>query len=491
MAQRKSVRGPRSSVLWLAIILILVLAIALAAVVFVIGPERQLAVRATATAQAHASEVQRAYDAGVAFAEAGDWEKAAEEFARVVGLEPGYKDADARLAEVKDKLAESAAAATVEAQVMATAQAEATAEAQANARATAVAAPTATAEALEVQYQKALGYINMGQWDEAKAELEQVFEVDPNYKDVQAKLAEAEAKLAAIRALIPTATLTITPGPSPTALPTATSTPGPTSTPRLTNTPRPTVQAANWKEDARRAVVDYFESWKDRNYDAMFSLISNAKGYKVGSAEELRQLYSNTRTTLQFYSVGQGEFEVDMASAVFPVDFDVESAAFPTMRVTRNIKVGKSGTAWVVDYWGLCKVVRPAESQSLKQNPDSGGSEGTYSITIDRVLLWTDFTVVATTETWRPTDTGSPTRWYQGVKSAQLQDNFGNSYTFQPAKSSPLGTSYSSSLKETGESQFGWLYFDGNPPTDALYLRLFLIPQDSKRQITFERLELQ
>jgi len=41
MVQRKSVRGSRSSVLWLAIILVLVLAIALAVVVFVIGPERE------------------------------------------------------------------------------------------------------------------------------------------------------------------------------------------------------------------------------------------------------------------------------------------------------------------------------------------------------------------------------------------------------------------------------------------------------------------
>jgi len=163
-------------VLWLAIILILVLAIALASVVFVIGPERQLAAQATATAQArasqatttaqaHTSEVKRAYDAGTAFAAAGDWEKAAEEFAKVVVLGPGYKDAAARFAEARGNVEaakvaataqavavveQSAATATAEAiaqaeaQAMATAQAQATAEAQANTQATAVAAPTPT-----------------------------------------------------------------------------------------------------------------------------------------------------------------------------------------------------------------------------------------------------------------------------------------------------------------------------------------------------------
>ena len=235
MAQRQSVRGPRSSLLWLAIILILVLAIALAAVVFVIGPERQLAVQATATAQAyitqatataqaHASEVQRAYDAGVAFATAGDWEKATEEFARVVALEPGYKDVTARLAEAR--------ANADAARVTATAEAIIAAE-QAAAKATAE-----TRSAIESAYQRGLAYLDLERWEQAKAEFEQVIAGDPNYKDVQAKMAEVEARLAEIRALTPTATLTITPGPSPTPPPTATNTP--TTTPTKTPTPAPT-----------------------------------------------------------------------------------------------------------------------------------------------------------------------------------------------------------------------------------------------------------
>ena len=178
MAQRQTVSGRKSVLTWLVTILVLVLAIALATVVFVIGPERQLAVQATATAQAHASEVQRAYDAGVAFAAAGDWEKAAEEFAKVVALEPGYKDATACLTEAR-------------------------------------------ASATESVYQRGLGYFNLGRWEQAKAEFEQVIALDPNYKDIQAKLAEVEVRLAEVRALTPTAT----------PLPLETPTPEPTATP--------------------------------------------------------------------------------------------------------------------------------------------------------------------------------------------------------------------------------------------------------------------
>ena len=217
MAQRKSVRGSRSSVLWLPIILVLVLAIALAAVVFVIGPERQLAVQATATAQAHASEVQRAYDAGVAFATAGDWEKAAEEFARVVSLDPGYKDAAARLAEARGNVEA--------AKVAATAQAVAMAERI---------AATATAETaliIEQMYQRGLAYSNLERWEQAKMEFERVIAGDPNYKDVQAKLAEVETKLAEIRALPPTATPL--PLETPTPTPSMTSPPMPESELRL------------------------------------------------------------------------------------------------------------------------------------------------------------------------------------------------------------------------------------------------------------------
>jgi tetratricopeptide (TPR) repeat protein len=161
----------------------------------------------------------------------GDWEAAEGEFKQVIVLDANYKDVQTRLAEVRARLTESAATAVAMAeaeQAKADAQATATAWEQATA---AAAASTATAETLETHYQKGLGYINIGRWEEAKTELEQVFKVAPGYKDVQVKLAEVEAGIAA---LTPTATLTSTPLPR-TRTPTATNTPIPP-----TNTPKPT-----------------------------------------------------------------------------------------------------------------------------------------------------------------------------------------------------------------------------------------------------------
>jgi hypothetical protein len=63
------------------------------------------------------------------------------------------------------------------------------------AKATLIAIPTTTAEALEAIYQKGLANINIGRWQEAKRELDVVFEINPNYKDVQTKLKEVEAKI--------------------------------------------------------------------------------------------------------------------------------------------------------------------------------------------------------------------------------------------------------------------------------------------------------
>lgn len=105
-------------------------------------------------------------------------------------------------------------------------------------------ASTVAAEELEFRYQKGIGYINLARWQEAKVELELVFESDPNYKDVQSKLkqvyAEIEMQSAApekISSLRHTETLTPTPTNTPTS--TKTSTPIPTNSPTSTETPVP------------------------------------------------------------------------------------------------------------------------------------------------------------------------------------------------------------------------------------------------------------
>ena len=251
MPQRTKVTGTRSFTLWLLIFIAVVLVAGVAAGALFLLPQIQ-----------SQQDLEKHYQAGVAFQDVGDWAAAEGEFKQVISAEASYKDVQARLAEMRTRLAEGQATATAaavaqaeqaranaqamataqaqatveaqanskatataqaeqaqaEAQATATAQAQATARAQANAQATAAAAPTATAEALEAHYQKGLGYINMGRWEQAKAELEQVFEVDPNYQEVQAKLAEVEAEMAK---LTPTATPTpiVTPTPTPTATP--------------------------------------------------------------------------------------------------------------------------------------------------------------------------------------------------------------------------------------------------------------------------------
>ena len=236
MVQRKSVAGRRSCVLYAVILAALALIVAGAGLVLVVRPEldrrRQAEVRLEQT-ETH-------YQAGVAFQNARDWQVAETEFKQVIILDPDYKDVQARLVEVKARLAQSEATATAEAiaqaeQARADAQATATAQAQATTTAQAVAA-TATATTVETHYQKGLAYINLEKWAEAQVELEMVFEVDPSYKDVQSQLAEVEARLSEIKALTPTAT----------PIPPKTLTPTPTSTPEIKS---PSVQWLGFIED--------------------------------------------------------------------------------------------------------------------------------------------------------------------------------------------------------------------------------------------------
>lgn len=177
MAQRRIVSGRRSVLIWLSILIVLLLLLALAVIALFIYPNYQ-----------RQQQVEQRYQAGIAFQDMGDWDKAVEAFEKVIAIDATYKDERTRLAEVKAK------------------QKEATDMARAG-------AATATADALEAHYQKGLGYMNIGWWEEAKAELEQVFEVDPNYKDVQAQLAMVNSEVMRL---------------TPTAMPTPSATPTPT-----------------------------------------------------------------------------------------------------------------------------------------------------------------------------------------------------------------------------------------------------------------------
>jgi tetratricopeptide (TPR) repeat protein len=262
MTQRYTVSGRRSALVWLAIVLVLVLAIALAAVVFVIGPQQQLRQQVQATAEARQVEVERFYQAGAAFQNAGDCGKAADSFAQVINKEPGYKDAQSRLTQARacQQAAEATATAQAIAMAQATveAQATATADARALAQAAAVTATAAaeansaraTAEAMaaiKAAYQRGMGYYNLERWAEAKAAFEEVFDADPTYKDVQTKLTEVETKLAEAQKLTPTAV----PVPIATPIP-------PAQTPQIINVAlkKPATASLTYKQDTPNKAND-------------------------------------------------------------------------------------------------------------------------------------------------------------------------------------------------------------------------------------------
>ena len=238
MSQRTKVVGPRPLIIWLLIVIAVVVAVG-GLVLYFHRQEQRIEQTRLAQAEQH-------YQAGVAFQNVSDWEAAEAEFKQTISIDANYKDVQARLAEVKARLAESEATATAVAialaeQAQTNAHATATAEARATAMAQAVAA-TATATTVEAHYQKGLAYINLEQWIEAQMELQAVFETDPNYKDVQAQLAVVNAEISKLRP-IATPSPSVTPTPEHTPTPKFTSTPTPTRTraptPTHTATPPP------------------------------------------------------------------------------------------------------------------------------------------------------------------------------------------------------------------------------------------------------------
>ena len=145
MSQRTKVIGSRRPVILLLIFIAVLVVAGLVVGVLVVYPQ----IRQRQEDQVRLAQAAQHYQAGVAFQDVEDWTAAEVEYKTVVSLDAGYKDIQARLADVRARLNEGAAAAT----------------------ATVAALPTTTAEALEVRYQKGLGYINMGRWIEAAAEL--------------------------------------------------------------------------------------------------------------------------------------------------------------------------------------------------------------------------------------------------------------------------------------------------------------------------------
>ena len=266
MTQRKPVTARRSCVLYIVVLATLTLIVAGIGLVLVVRPEldrrRQAEIRL--------EQAETHYQAGVAFQNVNEWEAAEAEFKQLITLDPDYRDVQTRLAEVKARLAESAATATAEAiaqaeQAQADAQATATAQARATATAQAVSA-TATATTVETHYQRGLAYINLEKWAEAQVELQAVFEIDPNYKDIQTQLAEVEARLAEIRALTPPVT----------PVPTRTPTPPPTATPEIKS---PSVRWLGFVGDQVSPSVS--ETGADGNSDGVFELILPDDGRTV------------------------------------------------------------------------------------------------------------------------------------------------------------------------------------------------------------------
>jgi hypothetical protein len=195
MAQRKPIAARRSCVLYIVVLAALILIIAGIALVLIVLPE-----------QDRQRQAERHYQAGVAFQTTGDLDKAKSEYEQVITIDANYKDVQTRLADVEE-------------------------------------------QGKAYHYQRGLDYMNTGQYAEAVEEFKIVMELDTRHEDVQAELKEAEAKLAEVRALTPTAVPvptttpippTATPGPSPTATlvpPTPAHSPSPTTLPTATPTP--------------------------------------------------------------------------------------------------------------------------------------------------------------------------------------------------------------------------------------------------------------
>lgn len=119
--------------------------------------------RARLEAEARHAELTRLFAAAEAAAQAADWSQAVELFGQVVGLDEGYEDAVARLAQAREALDRE----------------EAERQRQA---------------ALAERYGSACQRMEAGDWGEAERQLHQLQEEAPGYRDVEARLARATSE---------------------------------------------------------------------------------------------------------------------------------------------------------------------------------------------------------------------------------------------------------------------------------------------------------
>ena len=239
MSQRRhTVTGYNPLAIWLLILLVLLAVVAVFAIIYLVAPTQQANRQARATTEARLAEasatatarqieadaaaatlqaeVEQDYAAGLAFANAGDWQAAANAFRQVVALDAAYLDAPAQLAAALTQVETGAATATAQVVAMA-------AQVRADDQATADAAASATAQALAQLYAHAQGLMNLRRWTEAESELQTIFDQQPDYQQVQSLLATASAetaKLGPTRTPTESRTPTITPTPTPSHTPT-------------------------------------------------------------------------------------------------------------------------------------------------------------------------------------------------------------------------------------------------------------------------------
>lgn len=142
--------------------------------------------QATATAQALAADrdadLERQYQAGVAYQTARDYAQARAAFQAVIAASPGYKDTSALLSQLNEEQAEAA-------------------------------------------YQQGLASHRAKQWADAIEQFDMALAIIPNYKDAATKRADALSRLNAT----PTPTIAPTEAPSPTPDPNASPTAEPSS----------------------------------------------------------------------------------------------------------------------------------------------------------------------------------------------------------------------------------------------------------------------